>query len=200
MDSTYGSSVRLYSHQNTRMKKRTALLLLPTLLLSACQMRQSAEGSGPKPFFDLKGYMEEQIEELQARQPMAKKRILVDGQREAHRFDSLDYEKELRMFLRSDINRKAWFDKYQADSSFQAGQLKSVRYTTDAEDLKTRLMEVDYADETVERIYIENLTQSVVADVRQELLYQPGEGYRLFTAQQTALSTEQEVEVEVEWE
>jgi hypothetical protein len=181
--------------------KKLALFVFPILLLlSACQMRESAESGGPKPFFDLKGYMNAQVEDLNARQPTLEKRIQVDGQTETHQFDSLNYEEELRMFLRSDINRKAWFDKYEADSTLENGALQSVRYTTDAEDLKTQLLEVTYEQGAVSRIYIENSTESVVADVRQELQYEVGKGYRLFTAQQTALSSEQEVIVEVEWD
>jgi hypothetical protein len=179
--------------------KKLALLLFPLLLLTACQMRENAISGGPKPFFDLKGYMNAQIEDLNARQPALEKRIQVDGQKETQQFDSLDYAKELSMFLRSDINRKAWFDKYTADSTLQNGNLQSIRYTTDTRDLKTRLLEIEYEQGEVSRIYIENKTESVVADVRQELLYEVGKGYRLFTAQQTAMSAEQEVIVEVEW-
>ncbi len=181
------------------MKKLLLPLAFAVTLLSACQMRESAKKEGPTPFFDLKGYMQEQIDELQARQPDAEKRIEVDGQTEAKHFDSLDYQKELRTFLNSEINRKAWFDKYRPDSTFRDGKLQAIEYTTDAEDLKTRLLRVEFAGDTVSRIYIENLTESVVADVTQELLYRPGQGYRLYTAQETALSAEQKVTVEVEW-
>jgi hypothetical protein len=189
-----------YTLINTEHMKKIVCIALPLLLLAACQMRESAESGGPKPFFDLKGYINAQIEALNALQPTLEKRIQVDGQNETQELDSLDYEKELRMFLRSDINRKAWFDKYEVDSTFENGTLESVRYTTDTEDLKTSLLEVEYEQGEVSRIYIENKTESVVADVRQELLYEPGQGYRLFTAQKTAMSSEQEVIVEVEWD
>ena len=182
------------------MKQLVLLTLSSILLLSACQMRESAKSGGPTPFFDLKGYMNTQIEDLNERQPTLEKRIQVDGQKETQQLDSLDYEKELRMFLRSDINRKAWFDKYKADSTLENGNLQQIRYTTDAEDLKTQLLEIQYEQGEVSQIYIENRTESVVADVRQELLYEVGKGYRLFTAQQTAMSSEQEVIVKVEWD
>lgn len=180
----------------------TRFALLATfisVLLYACQEPSTAPANQAGPFFGLKAYMEEQVEALNQEQPEVRKAILVDGQRETQQFDSLDYQTELKTFINSDINRKAWVDKYEADSTFEGSQLKQVTYKATATDLKTQLLRVKFDEGKVSDIYIENRTNSIVADVRQDLHFQPEEGYRLFTAQETVLSEEQEIEVVVKW-
>lgn len=175
-------------------------LLLGSLLFSSCQGRAGEVASQPDPFFDLQAYMKAKIEDLNHRQPKVVKKIEVDGQTESHEFDSLDYQKELQLFKNSDINREAWVDKYAADSTMETGRLKRIVYTATDPDLKTQLLRVEYDEKgEVSGIYIENRTESIVADVRQDLHFTPGEGYRLLTAQQTALSAEKEIEIEVKW-
>ncbi|MCI4651473.1 hypothetical protein [Phaeodactylibacter sp.] len=177
-----------------------ALVLLTALLHTSCEEQVAAVANQPDPFFDLEAYIEAQISSLNQKQPKVRKTILVEGQRETQQFDSLDYRTELKTFLNSDINRKAWVDKYKADSTFEGSQLKQVTYTATGADLKTRLLRVKYDQGEVSDIYIENRTNSIVADVRQDLHFQPGQGYRLVTTQETVLSEEQEIEVEVKWQ
>lgn len=177
-----------------------AFILLMVLTQTACEEQVTAAGNQPDPFFDLKAYIEGQISDLNKKQPGVRKRISVEGQRETQQFDSLDYRTELKTFLNSDINRKAWVDKYKADSTFEGSYLKQVTYTATAKDLKTQLLRVKYDQEQVSDIYIENRTNSIVADVKQNLHYEPGEGYQLLTTQETVLSEAQEIEVEVEWQ
>jgi hypothetical protein len=176
------------------------LVLIASFLLHACQEQTAPTVDQPDPFFDLKGYMEEQVEALNQKQPKVRKTILVDGQRETKQFDSLDYRTELKTFINSDINRKAWVEKYKADSTFEGSFLKQVTYNSTANDLKTQLLRVQYKDDKVSDIYIENRTNNIVADVRQDLHFQPQTGYRLLTTQETVLSEAQEIEVEVEWQ
>ncbi len=177
-----------------------ALALLTTLLHTSCEEQVAAVANQPDPFFDLEAYIEEQISDLNQKQPKVRKTISVEGQKETQQFDSLDYRTELKTFLNSDINRKAWIDKYKADSTFEGSQLRQVTYKATGEDLKTRLLRVQYEQGKVSDIYIENRTNSLVADVRQDLHFQPGQGYRLVTTQETVLSEKQEIEVEAKWQ
>jgi hypothetical protein len=177
-----------------------ALALLAALLHTSCEEQVAAAANQPDPFFDLEAYIEGQISDLNQEQPKVRKTVSVEGQRETQQFDSLDYRTELKTFLNSDINRKAWVDKYKADSTFEGSQLRQVTYKATGEDLKTRLLRVKFDQDEVSDIYIENRTNSIVADVRQDLHFQPGQGYRLVTTQETVLSEEQEIEVEVKWQ
>ena len=168
--------------------------------LCGCSRDGRAPVRLPDAFFDLKGFMESEAQHLSQTQPRALKRIAIDGQSEEKVFDSLDYKKELDIFSRSDINKTAWLDKYQVDSLFQDGKLQLVRYTSQDKSLKTHLLEVKYSGGQVSEVHIQNRTESLVADVGQELWYRPGQGYALSSRQSTALTKEKEIEVEVEFQ
>ncbi|MBV6652403.1 MAG: hypothetical protein KI786_01520 [Mameliella sp.] len=175
-------------------------LLCFVLLFTSCQ--DAAEPSSSQsagPFFNLTDYIEGQIFELNKEQPKVQKVISIDGQQEAKVLDSLDYRTELKTFLNSDINRKAWVDKYDVDSIFENSNLKQITYKANTEDLKTQLIHIRYEEDQVSEVYIENRTFSLVADVSQDLHYEAGIGYRLVTTQKTVLSDEQEIEVRVAW-
>lgn len=186
--------------QNRNMKKLLLYLAFLVLAVAAC----SRDGEKPAvripdAFFDLKGYMAGEIERLSENQPEVLKRIAIDGRSEEKKFDSLDYRKELDIFSRSDINKTAWLDKYQIDSTFQDGQLRQVTYTSKDKSMKTHLLEVGFSGKQVSQIHIQNRTESIVADVGQEMWYYPGAGYKLLSRQSTALTQEKEVMVEVEF-
>ncbi len=180
------------------MRQTLLYLALALILIPACSGGIGKKNAGqPQAFFGLKEYMQQETQQLSALQPRVLKRISIDGKAEEQVFDSLDYSKELAVFSRSDINKTAWFDKYRVDSTFQAGQLRQATYTALDEKLKTRLMEIEYDEGAVTSVHILNRTESLVADVYQDMYYRAGKGYSLMTKQSTALSDEKEIRVEV---
>lgn len=182
------------------MKRPFLYLAFLSLAFTGCASGGEEEGlTAPDAFFDLKGYIKGEIRRLSEIQPEVLKRIAIDGRGEEKTFDSLDYEKELDIFSRSDINKIAWLDKYRVDSVFQGGQLVRLTYTSKDKDLKTHLLEVQFSGGQVTQVHVQNKTESIVADVGQEIWYQPAKGYRLASRQSTALTEEKEVEVEVEF-
>ncbi len=183
------------------MKRILRYLLPAALLIGGCSTSgtEPAQGVRPDAFFDLKGFIKEEAQRLSEQQPRVRKRIEVSGKQEVQTFDSLDYSKELDIFSRSDINRVAWLDKYQVDSTFERGQLAKITYTTDDEELKTHRMEIEFDQGKASSIYVRNKTESIVANIEQEMQYRTGEGYWLVSSQSTELSGEKEVKVEAEF-
>jgi len=185
--------------QNHYMRRLIPVCII-LLAAAACSDSNSPKKAAlPEAFFDLKGYIQGEARRLSETQPNVVKRISIDGREEEKAFDSLDYQKELDIFSRSDINKTAWLDKYQVDSTFRDGQLAQTTYTSKDKSLKTRLLEVQFANGKVSEIHIQNQTESIVADVGQEMWYRPGKGYRLESGQSTALTKEKKVTVEVEF-
>lgn len=179
------------------------LFFLPAIFLLATACSGPGRGDAPalpESFFDLKGYMQAEIQRLSEAQPRVLKRIAINGQSEEKNFDSLNYQKELDIFSRSDINKMAWLDKYKVDSTFQDGQLSRVTYTAQDKSLKTHLLEVQFSNGQVAGIHVRNQTESIVANVGQDMWYAPGKGYRLESGQSTALTKEKKVAVEVEFQ
>ena len=70
-----------------------------------------------KKYFDLKGFMQEEVKRLSGREAFTKS-LYVNGETETKSEVKIDLDKELDIFSESDINRPAWSDKYKVDSLF----------------------------------------------------------------------------------
>lgn len=173
-------------------------------IVLACDPSDGTSPSSAQGFFDLKGYMEQEISRLGQEQPSVRKEIRLQDQSEVKTFDSLDYAKELAMFIKADINKVAWLDKYTVDTLWaeeEQQQIAGLVYSANSEGLKTQELKVDFdAEGAVREIYVKLGTESLVADVYQELTYQPDSGYRLLSEQSTAISSPNRIQVDVEWE
>jgi hypothetical protein len=174
----------------------TALLLF--LLLSSCQSSSEEEDNKARFFFSLENYFEEEISRLNREQPTVSKRITLKGKEEVEQFDTLDYQKELTAFSKADINKVAWQDKYQADTTYSPeGKMQRISYEAKDDKLKTQKISIQFTKEgEVEEIYIKSVNESFVADVYKELYYKPATGYRFESQQSTNISKPTVVEVE----
>jgi len=180
---------------------RHALILAISALVAAACSRAETGRDAPKAFFDLKGYMQQEMQRLAELQPKGVKRISLNGKSETHDFDTLDYEKELEVFSRADINRVAWLDKYEVDSIFQDGQLAQLRYRAKEDKLKTRFMEIQYGPSSqVAAVLIQNHTKSMIAEMQQTIEYRHDKGYRLENRQPTLFAKEKQLGIEVQFD
>ena len=182
---------------------RFCLLLFVGLFFAyACQPQSDSETKkGPiSPFFDLEAYFQEEINRLQQQQMTITKTIHLDGKEEKQTLDSLNFEEELSIFTQSAINRPAWLDKYQVDSTFSANQLASIQYEALTDRLKTRSIRITFSNGKVQNVAIENLLETVIATTNQQLNYSPAKGYSIRNSQEIAFSKSQEVKIEVQFE
>lgn len=179
---------------------RLAFILAISALAAAACSRADAGRDAPKAFFDLEGFMQQEMQRLAKLQPKGVKRISLNGISEAHDFDTLDYEKELAVFSRADINRVAWLDKYEVDSVFQEGSLARLRYRAEEDKLKTRYMEIQYSQSgQVAAVLIQNHTKSMIAEMQQSIEYWPDQGYRLENRQPALFAKEKQLGIEVQF-
>jgi len=96
------------------MKKVVGLLIFCTLL-SACNP-EIKEGK-TKRYFDLKGLIEIQIKTLSTQKPFVQKTILMSGKSESQLVKTIDWAKELELFIQTDLNKPAFIQSYRVDSS-----------------------------------------------------------------------------------
>ncbi len=165
--------------------------ILVFLLISflACQTGENAPGQETDAaFFDLRSFFQAEITRLEKAQPSIKKEIEINGEKEDKVQDSIDFEKELAIFVRADINKPAWRDKYQIDSVMEAQNLKTLRYTALDSSLKTRALTIDFNQNDVERIFILNQTNSPLIKSEQQLTFEPQSGYFIRNKQSLSLS------------
>lgn len=96
------------------MKKVFGLLIF-CALLSACN--PEIKESETKRYFDLKGLMETQIKMLNTKKPFVQKTILMSERSESQLVKTIDWAKELELFIQTDLNKPAFIQSYQVDSS-----------------------------------------------------------------------------------
>ena len=178
-----------------------ALLLLALFSFNCTSSIAEAEvpENAPLIFFDLKSYINQEVDRLRNEKTQVQKQIELGDKKESIQPKEIDFQQELAIFLNSDINKLAWQEKYQADSTVQNGQLTRIHYQAIDTTLRTKLLSIDYMDGDVDQIVIENSTQSIVAKTHQKLIYQPKKGYSINNEQKTLFSKKQQLKLEVEF-
>lgn len=165
---------------------------LVAFFLASCAQEPSAKAAiGTKKFFDLKSYFEGEVQRLHSKGG-AKKLVMTGSKQEEQVLDSIDFKRELGIFSDSDINRPAWSDNYVADTIFNARkQVVRLLIKATDKDLKTRKVEIDFIDNLVSKILIENSTVSSIANSSQVLIYEPSQGYSIESHQKVAMADDQ---------
>ncbi len=181
----------IQSKNALRITNSRYLLLLGCFWLGCEQLPESEStlAKGEKPFFDLKGFFRQEINQLDSLQPRLRKTVRLDGSEETKILDTLDYDSELQVFLDSDINRIAWIDRYSTDSIRRARRLQRLVYRAKSEDLKTKLLAItfDSAGE-VDLIRVRNNADSPTYQLEQRLRYKVDSGFVIQTRQEITLS------------
>lgn len=179
-------------------KKRPFFLTLWALICLGCQPKEDVgiTNDAITSFFDLEAYFQKEIERLEEEDASISKRIVLDGNQEQLNQDSIDFSDELSVFIKSDINRPAWSDKYQIDSIFEQNQLIGLHYEALSDRLKTRSIEIAFDKGEVAEINIKNLLKAVIATTDQALQYKPQTGYWIHNKQEIAFSKPQELKIE----
>lgn len=169
-------------------------------LFSSCQQPPASESTPPQDgFFDLKAYFSQEIDKLKLHSGF-EKTTQINKITETHRFDSLDFSKELAMFINADINRITWLDKYQVDSSFTNQRtLKSITYRALSPKMKTQKLHLTFSEDVPDLIQIEQLTTNALMNASMNLEYVPGKSYQIKSKQKLRLSEEKEMIVRVEF-
>ncbi|MEM9835291.1 MAG: hypothetical protein AAF828_02235 [Bacteroidota bacterium] len=155
---------------------RFILPLCFLLLLSACGAdSDTADAAQEKPFFDLAGYMDSEIERLAAQPPSMQKTVTINDESESSADREIKLKNDLELFRRADINRNAWIDKYAVR---EEGDITS--YVATDSSLSTSLLRIQKARTgEVQNIYIERRSGNILSDSKQILRYNPQEGYTM---------------------
>lgn len=112
--------------------------LLPLLfLLAACSQPQQAKRINT--YFDLKGFLDQQIAALNAQKPLVSKTALVGEQPETHQTRQVDWAKELELFEQADLNKPAYANSYFTEEISKS--TTTYRLKAD-EDLSVQFLEV----------------------------------------------------------
>lgn len=178
--------------------QKIVLLFMLTSFLTACQPEVEIPVEDQQ-FFDLKAFFKKEQLHLNDIKEVVKKAI-IDGQPEEKTVKAINFEEELALFIDSDINKIAWLDRYEIDSiSGDNGQLERIVYQAKDDKLKTNRLSIHFEKEAVQKIEIIRKTSSIAADLDQELIYIPQQGYSIKSRQQTSLSAPHVLELDVQF-
>ena len=176
--------------------------ILVLSLLYSCNLNTSSSSSTQAEdlyFFDLAGFFKQEIQQLNNTGVKAKKEVLYNDKQDVLQNQKLDYEKELAVFVHSDINKLSWREKYQADTLKEGNEIRSITYKALDEQLKTRKIAIAFDQNQVSQIAIQNRLKSIMASTWQNLEYVPGKGYQVHGTQQMRLAGKDKMGIEVEF-
>lgn len=167
------------------------------LILGACQVPEVEQVDPQDAFFDMKAYFAAEIKSLSQRRNITKT-TQINGQEETHTFDTLDFSRELAVFVESDINRIAWLDQYEVDSTLTAqGALAGITYQALKPELKTQKLQIQFEQNQPSYIQVNRLMENALMNAAMQMEYRPGKGYRIQSNQKLRISEEREMVVEV---
>ena len=168
-------------------------------LLASCNTSNSEVKNNQLAFFDLKNYIHQEIVQKKSVKIFNKK-IDLNNTKEEKRIENLSLEKELAVFIQSDINKTAWYDKYEIDSLFDTkGNLYHLQYLAKDESLRTRSISLSFKTNQIDTIKIHNQSSSSIADSEQFLTYIASYGYSILSRQKINLLSEHNLAVDVEF-
>ena len=107
-------------------KSSSFLFVIGVLMLSACS-EEETDPNEKKTYYDLKGFVDNQIVYLNEKKPKVTKTVQLDGKKEVRAEIETDWKKELELFAQADINKPAYRNSYsiiRSDSSVYEYRIK----------------------------------------------------------------------------
>jgi hypothetical protein len=103
---------------------RQTILLFSLIFLQSCQSQETTKISF---YFDVKGYISNQINLLNTSKPKVSKTVTVGDKVETKVINGIDWAKELEFFAESDLNKPAYVGSYDIteNDSLKSYRLKS---------------------------------------------------------------------------
>ncbi len=133
--------------------RSASLLLLLFLFLTACT--NPAEQDQLPVYYDVAGFVNEQIADLTARQPAVQKTVSVDDKQSQQTSAGIDWSRELGLFLQADINKPALRNSYRIerpDSLTYVYTLKPTEETLTVRSLTVQLTEPNGKPRRIEAV------------------------------------------------
>ena len=132
-------SLTFFNYQiSGKITRLAATGLYCLLTLASCQT-PAENSTEPNAYYDVKGFVQSQIELLSRQQPTIEKTMIVGQDEEKRTTKEVDWKKELELFLQADINKPA----YRLSYAVQHPDSLTYEYTLQTEeDLPVRFLKV----------------------------------------------------------
>jgi hypothetical protein len=146
------------------------------LIIAACSDKQSTSQNPEYDYFNLEEYFIKEAEALRKRNALISKTLLKDGITETLVFDSVQWDKELKPFMNSDLNKPAFRQAYSVDTVHLNSATKII-YSAQDPSLTTRSILISHHNGIIYSVMIINQTSNVYYSTAETLIYLPGRHY-----------------------
>ena len=161
-------------------------ILLISLFLVSCNQEQQIIN---KKYFDLKGFSESIIKELEIKKPEVTKVWQIGNQKETKSTHDVDWKKELSLFVDADLNKRAFVNSYSIHETS-----KGVNYKLKpGESLLVKSMAIENLEEKNSKIisietstsnYLFKTNSKIIMKTKNEKLHE----YSVYSIQKLFLS------------
>ncbi len=165
------------------MKRYMIAVICWCSLATGCHQPPAAQVTTDS-YFDLKGYIQAEIERMQTQDWTLSKTITLNGASETRQIRQADIAAELAPFLDVAISRPAWHGRFQVDT-LHHGAGYTVVYKCEQRDIPVRELEISWSGGRLQRVEALRAFHSLPADFTQYLRYTPDSGYVIEVEQKT---------------
>lgn len=156
-----------------------AFCITVSVFTSCSRNEQVSQNLQTSIYFDIKGFFEQEASRLGKDTTSIHKEIARNGGiKESKTISIKDWEKELSLFIESDINKPAWTSSYEV-----INEGDDIIYTSSDPELRTKKIIVNKNGENVESITIHNEVKNQLYTSQEELFYSPDSVYRIHKEQ-----------------
>ncbi len=149
------------------------LLIISALCLTACSFSDKKKEQAVN-YYNLQKYFFEEAGRLNQSKPKVVKTVKHNNVSETQNIKIEDWTQELALFIESDINKAAWKNSYQKDSTST-----KISYIAKEENLRTRKIVILLNDNKPTKISITNQTKNNLYHTKEELIYIPDSLYQI---------------------
>lgn len=158
------------------------VILYLVLVSSSCttnningEQDQEASVTYTLAYFDLEKFFREEISKLKSARTPVQKTVISGDAPEEKRVEIKDWDRELALFVQSDINKSAWTGSYLVDSSEN-----EILYTSQDPSLRTKQIRIEKAASgSIVSISVENGQSNMLYQTTEKLYYYPDSMYHI---------------------
>jgi len=135
------------------MRFVSPLLFLFTLVISSCT--DSTQQTQPTVYYDVLGFVKQQITDLSTQKPLVKKVVGINETRNQQAIRDINWSHELELFTQADINKPALRSSYQIarpDSMTFQYTLKNSEERLTVRSLKVQIDSVTHQPRRIEAV------------------------------------------------
>ena len=149
------------------------LFFISAICLTACSFSNKKKEQAVN-YYNLQKYFSEEAARLNKTKPNINKTVKHNNASETQFIKINDWAQELALFIESDINKAAWKNSYQKDSTST-----KITYTAKEENLRTRRIIILLKRNKLSKISITNQTKNNLYHTKEELIYIPDSLYQI---------------------